>query len=204
MSPTGDLLVTSIFSGEVSPRACSVALKCCTGIAQSWGQHTLWGNSPCPGLHCQAWSSHCEALGSRCKASVLQSKAAALHSKASRLSWQVPNFSCIVEFIFFRGSRSFSWCSSQRSLHNAPIFRLLLKVAVNGTHQCDLLNFCGTQVPTIRKTYIGELVASRSLGLDLYVKPNSPQVPASTVLAQDHCFSGSTRARAKVRAPKLP
>ena len=26
---------------------------------------------------------------------------------------------------------------SQRSLHNAPIFRLLLKVAVNGTHQCD-------------------------------------------------------------------
>ena len=32
---------------------------------------------------------------------------------------------------------------SQRSLHNAPIFRLLLKVAVNGTHQCDFLNFCG-------------------------------------------------------------
>ena len=27
--------------------------------------------------------------------------------------------------------------ASQRSLHNAPIFRLLLKVAVNGTHQCD-------------------------------------------------------------------
>ena len=33
--------------------------------------------------------------------------------------------------------------TSQRSLHNAPIFRLLLKVAVNGTHQCDFLNFCG-------------------------------------------------------------
>ena len=32
---------------------------------------------------------------------------------------------------------------SQRSLHNAPIFRLLLKVAVNGTHQCDFTNFCG-------------------------------------------------------------
>ena len=31
--------------------------------------------------------------------------------------------------------------ASQRSLHNAPIFRLLLKVAVNGTHQCDFLNF---------------------------------------------------------------
>jgi hypothetical protein len=30
---------------------------------------------------------------------------------------------------------------SQRSLHNAPIFRLSLKVAVNGTHQCDFQNF---------------------------------------------------------------
>ena len=33
--------------------------------------------------------------------------------------------------------------SSQHSLHSAPIFRLLLKVAVNGTHQCDFHNFCG-------------------------------------------------------------
>ena len=31
----------------------------------------------------------------------------------------------------------------QRSLHSAPIFRLLLKVAVNGTHQCDSHNFWG-------------------------------------------------------------
>ena len=34
-------------------------------------------------------------------------------------------------------------CASQRSLQDAPIFRLLLKVAVKGTHQCDFLNFCG-------------------------------------------------------------
>ena len=33
--------------------------------------------------------------------------------------------------------------ASQRSLHNAPIFRLLLKVAVNGTHQCDFCIFAG-------------------------------------------------------------
>ena len=33
---------------------------------------------------------------------------------------------------------------SQRSLQDAPIFRLLLKVAVKGTHQCDFLNFCGS------------------------------------------------------------
>ena len=38
---------------------------------------------------------------------------------------------------------TFHGWSSQRSLHDAPIFRLLLKVAVNGTHQCDFLNFCG-------------------------------------------------------------
>ena len=37
--------------------------------------------------------------------------------------------------------------ASQRSLHNAPIFRLLLKVAVNGTHQCDFQNFCGAFEP---------------------------------------------------------
>ena len=38
--------------------------------------------------------------------------------------------------------------SSQCSLHNAPIFRLLLKVAVNGTHQCESFNFCGAHAPT--------------------------------------------------------
>ena len=32
--------------------------------------------------------------------------------------------------------------ASQRSLHNAPIFRFLLKVAVNGTHQCDYSILC--------------------------------------------------------------
>ena len=39
---------------------------------------------------------------------------------------------------------AFQSLPSQRSLHNAPIFRLLLKVAVKGTHQCDFMNFCGT------------------------------------------------------------
>ena len=38
---------------------------------------------------------------------------------------------------------------SQRSLHNEPIFRLLLKVAVKGTQQCEFLNFCGALAPTI-------------------------------------------------------
>ena len=32
--------------------------------------------------------------------------------------------------------------ASQCSLHNEPIFRLLLNVAVNGTHQCESICFC--------------------------------------------------------------
>ena len=57
---------------------------------------------------------------------------------------------------------------SQCSLHNAPIFRLLLKVAVNGTHQCESLNFCGTLVPTMSL-----LPCVVSLARDLHVTINS-------------------------------
>ena len=45
------------------------------------------------------------------------------------------------------GLRCWTHQASQRSLHNAPIFRLLLKVAVKGTHQCDFLNFCRDLCP---------------------------------------------------------
>ena len=42
-------------------------------------------------------------------------------------------------------ARFFATPSLHHSVHfiNAPIFRLLLKVAVKGTHQCDFLNFWG-------------------------------------------------------------
>ena len=43
MSPTGDLLVTSIFAGEVSSWARSEAFTCCAGMAPSQWQHTLLG-----------------------------------------------------------------------------------------------------------------------------------------------------------------
>ena len=39
-----DLLVTSIFAGEVSSRACSSTFMCCAGMALSQWQHTLCGN----------------------------------------------------------------------------------------------------------------------------------------------------------------
>ena len=46
-------------------------------------------------------------------------------------------------------ARFFATPSLHHSVHfiNAPIFRLLLKVAVKGTHQCDLSNFCGGSWP---------------------------------------------------------
>ena len=37
--------------------------------------------------------------------------------------------------------------TSQRSLHHEPIFRLLLKVAVKGTQQCEFLKFYGVYIP---------------------------------------------------------
>ena len=43
---------------------------------------------------------------------------------------------------------------SQCSLHNEPIFRLLLKVAVNGTHQCESLNFCGALAPIAGECWV--------------------------------------------------
>ena len=57
-----------------------------------------------------------------------------------------------------------TWCDcestsmiSQRSLHNAPIFRLLLKVAVKGTHQCDFLNFWGALAPTLHSQQLFQI-----------------------------------------------
>ena len=64
-------------------------------------------------------------------------------SKICKLHWNTSNY-CHV--------------ASQRSLHYAPIFRLLLKVAVNGTHQCDFLNFCGASVPTISPSALARLL----------------------------------------------
>ena len=67
---------------------------------------------------------------------------------------------------------------SQRSLQDAPIFRLLLKVAVKGTHQCDYSNFWGSfglpttmvyavvtnQLHSARSTCLGASVPSNVLG----------------------------------------
>ena len=112
----------------MSPRACSGALARCTGMARRRGQRTLRGNiiRGCalvfaPSLHARSRA--------RARVRVLQvlRRSAAQHKGAPCL--QRP--------------------ASQRSLHNAPIFRLLLKVAVNGTHQCGFFNFCGAfRAPT--------------------------------------------------------
>ena len=51
--------------------------------------------------------------------------------------WLRPRF---VLFRCFSAGETQIW-SSHSLLHSAPIFRLLLKVAVNRTHQCDFLTF---------------------------------------------------------------
>ena len=89
---------------------------------------------------------------------------------------------------------------SQRSLHIAPIFRLLLKVAVNGTQQCDFLNFCGSFGPNYRACLVvGETLwcAMRlALGLEALIPiwalahlARQGRSPLTTVLAQDHFYS---------------
>ena len=66
------------------------------------------------------------------------------------------------------GNRGRPLTASQRSLHNAPIFRLLLKVAVNGTHQCDFPNFCGQQCPT-DNGFVGAELLAHDCGHVVYV-----------------------------------
>ena len=74
--------------------------------------------------------------------------------------------------------------ASQRSLQDAPIFRLLLKVAVKGTHQCDFLNFCGALVPQrcfippwVERTRSGNGVGDRHAAqLRRYVKHHAINV----------------------------
>ena len=87
-------------------------------MALSQAQHTLWGNN--------------------------------LNSHLGLVYFAKNNFECVVAIKSVITAMLFGSASgigpdqvdaSQRSLHNAPIFRLLLKVAVKGTHQCDFLNF---------------------------------------------------------------
>lgn len=116
----------------MSSRACSGALACCTGMAQSRGQHTLWGNK----IEIDKWLDE----GNACSMIKLSVSPEATFANLYILLYHTP---------WWRYKNSQAQISSlikvsQRSLHNAPIFRLLLKVAVNGTHQCDFLNFWGT------------------------------------------------------------
>ena len=85
---------------------------CCAGMALSQWQHTLWGNRQID-----------QVVNGACKVDA-----------EGNSSKQERRYMC-------KARVSGALLSSQRSLHSAPIFRLLLKVAVNGTHQCDFHNF---------------------------------------------------------------
>jgi hypothetical protein len=62
---------------------------------------------------------------------------------------KVSRVSAFMRANFIRVRWTLAVKASQRSLHNAPIFRLLLKVAVIGTQQCESPNFCGDQFPNM-------------------------------------------------------
>ena len=104
----------------MSPRACSGALARCTGMARRRGQRTLRGNIIVYRARARAAFGRTRTRTGLRALQVLRCSAAQREGASCR---QRP--------------------PSQRSLHNAPIFRLLLKVAVNGTHQCGFFNFCG-------------------------------------------------------------
>jgi hypothetical protein len=77
---------------------------------------------------------------------------------------------------------------SQRSLHNAPIFRLLLKVAVNGTHQCDFLEFLGGPWAPTRNRIAVPVVLLGWAGLFLpQAFCRTPGLGASPAWSGPHC-----------------
>ena len=114
----------------------------------------MWGHSPCPGLRSRASSGLVALSGLELAlwglGLTLQSFGPTGQGCSLTLQGFLPELAGselqpLCGFLFLGG----------------PIFCLLLKTAVNGVHQCDFLNFCGTQVPTVRKTYIGEMAVSR-------------------------------------------
>ena len=115
-------------------------------MARSWGLHTLRGND----------NSMTNIHPSRC---IPKQQFARLKTKCQ------PQTLCL-------GSFAVHSAVSQRSLHNAPIFRLLLKVAVNGTHQCDFPNFCGHHCPTYASDPIFASESVGGSGWKLRIRPS--------------------------------
>ena len=107
---------------------------------------------------------------------------------------------------------------SQRSLQDAPIFRLLLKVAVKGTHQCDYSNFWGSfGLPTKTKTEAGRTQGQRC-GTAAQLSRATPLLPRelrgvhsrhiiqAISVAESGCFSrvGAAWNSQSFSAPLLP
>ena len=152
MSPTGDLHVTSIFLGEEV--ALSLLKPSCVlpwpgtllGAARPLTPvSTSWKILPGPRLPLvflvSCWLMLVTARKRRVNCWI---SACWPQDVCFVLRTPLHNHACP-----FCMSASSQICepASQCSLHSEPIFRLLLKVAVNGTHQCESLNFCGTVCP---------------------------------------------------------
>ena len=69
---------------------------------------------------------------------------------------------------------------SQRSLHDAPIFRLLLKVAVSGTQQCDFQIFEGRNCPNIITNKASLAIQATMQLSEAMLVHGNPNPPSST------------------------
>ena len=124
------------FFGEVFARACSATLVCCTGIALSARSSTPFGIT--------GQRAHCMygTIAARVRQGWRSSPGAMSRPPRMPSHFNLRNDTC--HCFFYTNVQAAAKRTSQRSLQDAPIFRLLLKVAVKGTHQCDFLNFWGS------------------------------------------------------------
>ena len=115
-------------------------------LEASWG----YLGDPLGGTLCISWTIKWVILGCHWQPATTLARNACVDVpivKCSMIKQDSENTKTILKSTLARRD---GWTfASQRSLHNAPIFRLLLKVAVKGTHQCDFLIFLrDPRVPT--------------------------------------------------------
>ena len=135
MSPTGDLLVTMIFRwGGVLPSLLGSPSR----VASAW--HRAASSTPFLG-NFNVFPRHITCMRTR-------------NCLGGKDGWHMYRLLPDMRHAEPRQQHlSTNLCcallhaASQCSLQSAPIFRLLLKVAVKGTHQCDFFKFLQRVIP---------------------------------------------------------
>ena len=135
MSPTGDLLVTMIFRwGSVLPSLLGSPSR----VASAW--HRAASSTPFLG-NFNVFPRHIACMRMR---TCLEGKDG---WHMYRLLPDMRHAEPRQQHLSTSQCCALPHAASQCSLHSAPIFRLLLNVAVKGTHQCDFFNFLQRVIP---------------------------------------------------------